>query len=154
MPLPTPLLSEQVALVLSDLPPAPSWKDLHAAVERLHGCEIVVGPAPKSLGPLVTGVWLQAGSKSYIFHDEGSVESEVFVRHIVAHEYGHILLRHSGCQLTLGTAFPALGKSRSVREVLTRSEQWTAQELEAEAVAVELMGHMCRRIDPIVEIFG
>jgi hypothetical protein len=78
----------------------------------------------------------------------------VFVRHIVAHEYGHILLRHSGCELTLGTAFEAVGKPKNVREVLARSESWTTQELEAEAIAVELMGRMCREVDAVVEIFG
>jgi hypothetical protein len=139
---------------MSALAPAPTWADLHSAVEQIHGREIVVGPAPKSLGPMVTGVWLQTDLKSYIFHDEGSVKSEVFVRHIVAHEYGHILLRHSGCELTLGTAFEAVGKPKNVREVLARSESWTTQELEAEAIAVELMGRMCREVDAVVEIFG
>jgi hypothetical protein len=82
------------------------------------------------------------------------VRSQAFVRHIVAHEYGHILLRHSGCELSIGTAFSSLGKNKSVRQILTRSEQWTAQEQEAEAIAVALAAHLANQTDPILELFG
>jgi hypothetical protein len=72
----------------------------------------------------------------------------------VAHEYGHILLRHHGCELSVGTAFSAVGKSRSVEQILARSEQWTPQEREAEALAVALSTHLSNNPDPVAEMFG
>ncbi|WP_188539917.1 hypothetical protein [Kocuria dechangensis] len=140
--------------LLPGLPSLRSWPEVHAAVEEAHGCRITVRPAPQSLGQSVTGVWLRTKTQSYIFHDEGRVRSQAFVRHIVAHEYGHILLRHSGCELSIGTAFSSLGKNKSVRQILTRSEQWTAQEQEAEAIAVTLAAHLANQTDPILELFG
>ena len=131
-----------------------SWPDIHAAVERQHGYKISVGPAPQSLGRSVTGVWMRTETQSYIFHDEGCVQSDAFVRHIVAHEYGHILLRHSGCELSIGTAFSKVGKDKSVRQVLARSNRWTSQEKDAEAIAVALAAHLASQPDPVLELFG
>ncbi|WJZ68446.1 hypothetical protein [Kocuria rosea] len=131
-----------------------SWPDIHAAVEQQHGYKISVGPAPQSLGRSVTGVWMRTETQSYIFHDEGCVQSEAFVRHIVAHEYGHILLRHSGCALSIGTAFSKVGKDKSVQQILARSERWTSQEKNAEAIAVALAAHLASQPDPVLELFG
>ena len=120
-----------------------SWPDIHAAVEQQHGYKISVGPAPQSLGRSVTGVWMRTETQSY-----------AFVRHIVAHEYGHILLRHSGCALSIGTAFSKVGKDKSVQQILARSERWTSQEKDAEAIAVALAAHLASQPDPVLELFG
>lgn len=137
--------------VLADLPDHLTWEDLHREVQRRHGKPIQIEQAPVDLGGDVTGVWLETDERSWIFHAAG--ESELLRRHVILHEYGHILLMHGGCDLTLGNAFSHIGGTRRVKTLLGRSPIWTTQELAAETVATHLATQLVQRVDPLIEAF-
>ena len=88
--------------------------------------DAVVGsvlPALARGGPVVLG--LATGSSPLLAY------RELLRRHVILHEYGHILLMHGGCELTLGNAFAHIGGSRRIKTLLGRSSTWTAQEIAA-----------------------
>jgi len=120
-------------------------------VERRHGKPIRIAPAPAGLGQDVTGLWLERDEQSWIFHSAG--DSALLRRHVILHEYGHILLMHGGCELTLGNAFSHLGGSRRIKTLLGRSPSWTAQEVAAEDAATRLTSRLLHRPDPLLEAF-
>ncbi|GGG67275.1 hypothetical protein GCM10011374_34380 [Kocuria dechangensis] len=136
---------------LADLPLSLTREQLHREVERRHGKPIAIQPAPAGLGKDVTGLWLETDERSWIFHAAG--ESELLRRHVILHEYGHILLMHSGCELTLGTAFSHIGGSRRIKTLLGRSTAWTVQEIAAEDAATQLAARLAHRADPLLEAF-
>ncbi|MFI7482425.1 hypothetical protein ACH9EU_08395 [Kocuria sp. M1R5S2] len=136
---------------LGDLPSYLTWDGLHREVQRRHGKPIHIEPAPAGLGRDVTGLWLETDGGSWIFHAAG--ESELLRRHVILHEYGHILLMHSGCELTLGNAFSHIGDSRRIKTLLGRSPVWTTQEIAAEDAATRLAALLTRRTDPLLEAF-
>ena len=137
--------------LLADLPLSFTWEGLHREVQRRHGKPIHIEPAPAGLGQDVTGLWLETDQRSWIFHAAG--ESELLRRHVVLHEYGHILLMHEGCELTLGSAFLHIGGSRRIRTLLGRSPAWTPQEVAAEDTATRLAARLTHRVDPLLEAF-
>ena len=136
---------------LADLPSHLTWDGLHREVVRRHGKPIGIEAAPAGLGKDVTGLWLETDERSWIFHAAG--ESELLRRHVVLHEYGHILLCHGGCELTLGNAFSHIGDSRRIKTLLGRSPVWTAQEIAAEDAATRLAARLTQRADPLLEAF-
>ncbi|MEX5271521.1 hypothetical protein [Kocuria sabuli] len=137
--------------LLADLPLELTWEGLHREVQRRHGKPIRIAPAPAWLGQDVTGLWLEKDEQSWIFHAAG--ESELLRRHVILHEYGHILLEHSGCELTLGNAFSHIGDSRRIKTLLGRSTAWTSQEIAAEDAATRLAARLTRHADPLLEVF-
>ncbi|GEO92164.1 hypothetical protein KFL01_14700 [Kocuria flava] len=137
--------------VLADLPDHVTWEGLHLEVQRRHGKPIHIVPAPAGLGQDVTGLWLEKAEQSWIFHAAG--ESELLRRHVILHEYGHILLMHGGCELTLGNAFSHIGGSRRIKTLLGRSSIWTAQEVAAEDAATRLASRLTQKVDPLLEAF-
>lgn len=136
---------------LADLPVSLTWEGLHREVERRHGKPIRIVPAPAGLGKDVTGLWLEKDEQSWIFHAAG--DSALLRRHVILHEYGHILLMHGGCELTLGNAFSHIGGSRRIKTLLGRSPSWTPQEVAAEDAATRLTSRLVRRPDPLLEVF-
>lgn len=136
---------------LAGLPPSLTWDELHVEVKQRHGKPIHIEAAPAGLGKDVTGLWLETDQQSWIFYAAG--KSELLRRHVILHEYGHILLLHSGCELTLGSAFPHLGGSRRIRSLLGRSPAWTPQEIAAENTATRLAARLTHRVDPLLEAF-
>jgi hypothetical protein len=136
---------------LADLPLSLTWEGLHREVERRHGKPIRIVPAPAGLGKDVTGLWLEKDEQSWIFHAAG--DSALLRRHVILHEYGHILLMHGGCELTLGNAFSHIGGSRRIKTLLGRSPSWTPQEVAAEDAATRLTSRLVRRPDPLLEVF-
>ena len=136
---------------LADLPLSLTWEGLHREVERRHGKPIRIVPAPAGLGKDVTGLWLEKDEQSWIFHAAG--DSALLRRHVILHEYGHILLMHGGCDLTLGNAFSHIGGSRRIKTLLGRSPSWTPQEVAAEDAAMRLTSRLVRRPDPLLEVF-
>lgn len=137
--------------VLAELPDHLTWEGLHLEVQRRHGKPIHIEPAPAGLGQDVTGLWLEKAERSWIFHAAG--ESELLRRHVILHEYGHILLMHGGCELTLGNAFAHIGGSRRIKTLLGRSSTWTAQEIAAENAATRLAARLTQQVDPLLEAF-
>lgn len=137
--------------LLADLPLSLTQQQLHREVERRHGKPVAIQPAPAGLGKDVTGLWLETDERSWIFHAAG--ESELLRRHVILHEYGHILLMHSGCELTLGNAFAHIGDSRRIKTLLGRSPAWTVQEIAAEDAATRLATRLAHRADPLLEAF-
>jgi hypothetical protein len=137
--------------LLADLPLQLTWEGLHREVQRRHGKPIRIAPAPAGLGRDVTGLWLETDERSWIFHAAG--ESELLRRHVILHEYGHILLMHGGCELTLGSAFSHIGDSRRIKTLLGRSPAWTAQEIAAEDAATRLAARLTHQVDPLLEAF-
>lgn len=137
--------------VLAELPDPLTWGSLHLEVQRRHGKPVHIEPAPAGLGQDVTGLWLEKAEQSWIFHAAG--ESELLRRHVILHEYGHILLMHGGCELTLGNAFAHIGGSRRIKTLLGRSSTWTAQEIAAENAATRLAARLTRRVDSLLEVF-
>lgn len=135
----------------SDLPSYLTWEGLHREVVRRHGKPVGIEPAPAGLGKDVTGLWLETDEQSWIFHAAG--ESELLRRHVILHEYGHILLMHGGCELTLGNAFQHIGGSRRIKTLLGRSSTWTAQEVAAEEAATRLAARLTHQVDPLLEAF-
>jgi hypothetical protein len=136
---------------LADLPISLTWEGLHREVERRHGKPIRIEQAPARLGKDVTGLWLEKDEQSWIFHAAG--DSALLRRHVILHEYGHILLMHGGCELTLGNAFSHIGGSRRIKTLLGRSPSWTPQEVAAEDAAMRLTSRLVRRPDPLLEVF-
>ena len=78
---------------------------------------------------------------------------EVQRRHVILHEYGHILLMHGGCELTLGNAFAHIGGSRRIKTLLGRSSTWTTQEIAAENAATRLAARLTQQVNPLLEAF-
>ena len=101
------------------------------------------------------------GGRALVGNDEqghratplSGAQLELLRRHVILHEYGHILLMHGGCELTLGNAFAHIGGSRRIKTLLGRSATWTAQEIAAENAATRLAARLTQQVDPLLEAF-
>jgi hypothetical protein len=64
--------------------------------------------------------------------------SELHRMHVICHEFGHILLRHQGCEglaASMPSVFNHVGQTQGIRRMLARSPQWSDVEKAAEEVA-------------------
>lgn len=123
------------------LPSQVSYARLLGAVEMAHGKPIIVRLVPKSTIPGVSGLWLETDAKSHILVPHG--HSALHRMHVICHEFGHILLRHKGCDglaTPMPSVFSHIGQQRGIRRMLARSPQWNDMEKAAEEVAYLLSG--------------
>jgi hypothetical protein len=121
--------------------------DLESLCERIgaqRGRPIVLMPTPMVFGNLC-GMWLATAQADYVFYEEDT--SRLHQKHIVCHELGHLLRRHSASR-TLGsdiaralTAAVALG---DVQRVLGRDTYDDEQEYEAELIATLMLRRVSR----------
>jgi Zn-dependent peptidase ImmA (M78 family) len=129
-----------------DLSGGPEIERLRVQVEALQGRPlklIAVGDRD-----LPCGMWVRTAEADLVFYAESTAAAHQ--RHIIAHELAHILLGHSGAELTEqagGQLFQRI-EPATVARVLNRSEYDTGTEREAELLATLLLQ---RRPRPSVE---
>lgn len=123
------------------LPSRVSFDHLLKAVEAAHGKSIVVRLVPKSTVPGLSGLWLETETKSHILVPQS--HSSLHRMHVICHEFGHILLRHQGCDglaASMPSVFNHVGQQKGIKRMLARSPQWNDTEKAAEEVAYLLSG--------------
>lgn len=123
------------------LPSQVSYAHLLEAVELAHGKPIIVRLVPKSTIPGVSGLWLETEAKSHILVPQG--HSDLHRMHVICHEFGHILLRHKGCDglaASMPSVFSHIGQQKGIKRMLARSPLWNDMEKAAEEVAYLLSG--------------
>lgn len=117
-----------------DLPSRPRLADVHAAVERVTGSVVRVVDAETRQG-LPHGLWLRFDDLDLIVI--ARTTSELHRRHIVLHEYAHLLLGHRGLSGTATALVPHLAP-RTVARLMGRTVFDTAEERDAEQFAIDL----------------
>lgn len=111
---------------------------------------IVLMPTAMVFGNLC-GLWLGTARADYVFYEEDT--SRLHQQHIVCHELGHILRRHSANR-TLGSdiarALTAAVEPGDVQRVLGRDTYNDAEEFEAELIATLILQRVSRQraVDP------
>jgi hypothetical protein len=120
--------------------------DLCAAVERHRGRPLQLIPVSLDMGH-PCGLWVTADAADLIFYETGT--SRTHQEHIIGHELGHIICRHSGMlgsgdDSALRAVFPNLSPA-IVRDMLRRDRYTDIQEQEAEMMASVIFQQMNRR---------
>ncbi len=118
------------------LPEMVSFDDLLAAVEHAHGKPIKISLVPSDTLPGLSGLWLETDMKSHILVPES--HPKLLRMHVICHEFGHIPLRHQGCEglvSPMPSVFKHLGGQRGIKRMLARSPRWNELEKAAEEVA-------------------
>lgn len=124
------------AVSMLALPRHANFETLLQAVSSAHGKPISIRQVPGHGLSGVSGVWVESAKRSLVLVRSGL--SELHRMHVICHEFGHILLRHEGCEgLTASTSsvFHHVGQTQGLRRVLARSPQWSDMEKAAEEVA-------------------
>lgn len=105
---------------------------------------ILLLPTPMVFGNLC-GLWLGTAKADYVFYEENT--SRLHQKHIVCHEIGHLLRRHSASR-TLGSdiarALTAAVEPGEVQRVLGRDTYNDDQEFEAELIATLILRRVSR----------
>lgn len=98
----------------------------------LRGRPLLLVPTrDMALGNLC-GMWMATATNDYVFYEQDT--SAVHQRHIVLHEIGHILLRHTGIP-TAKTTDPAAPDGTAPERVMGRDSYDDQEEYEAELFA-------------------
>ena len=122
---------------------------LRRQVERRLGRPVRVVPVEQ--GALPCGMWVVAADADYVFHAAGT--SALHQRHIVVHEFAHMLLGHDPAELT-GQAAGALADRVSpatALRMLRRAEYDTSAEREAELLATMILRAPVRNVTRVAE---
>jgi hypothetical protein len=137
----SPRRTPQAVVDQLQLPSKVSFDGLLETVETTHGKPITVRLVPSSTIPGLSGLWLETELKSHILVPEN--HSELHRMHVICHEFGHILLRHQGCDglaASMPSVFNHVGQKKGIKRMLARSPQWNDMEKAAEEVAYLLSG--------------
>lgn len=120
-----------------DLAGGAEIESLRTQVEALQGRPLkLIGVRDRDLP---CGMWVRTAETDLVFYAETTTPAHQ--RHIIAHELAHILLGHSGAELTEqagGLLFQRI-EPATVARVLSRSEYDTGAEREAELLATLLL---------------
>lgn len=118
-----------------------TFEGLSEQVSSAHGKPVVIRIVPDHAIPGVSGLWVESAQRSVVLVRSGL--SELHRMHVILHEFGHILLRHEGCD-GLSDAMPSIfqhvGHRKGIRNMLSRSPRWNELEIAAEQVAY-LLSH-------------
>jgi Zn-dependent peptidase ImmA (M78 family) len=129
-----------------DLADGAQIEPLRSQVEALQGRPLkLIGVGDRDLP---CGMWVRTAQTDLVFYAETTAPAHQ--RHIIAHELAHILLGHSGAELTEqagGLLFQRI-EPTTVARVLNRADYDTSAEREAELLATLLLQ---RRPRPAVE---
>jgi IrrE N-terminal-like domain len=130
-----------------DLRAGPDIESLRRQVELLQGRPLrLVGVSERNLP---CGMWVRTETADLVFYAEST--SPAHQRHIIVHELAHILLGHTGAELTeqAGAQLFQRVEPSTVARMLNRSEYDTRTEREAELLATLVLQN--RRHRPPVE---
>jgi hypothetical protein len=110
---------------------------LRARVEHLRGRRVRLVAVEAGLLPC--GMWVSTASGDYVFYAAGT--SGLHQRHIVVHEFAHMLLGHVGADLNADSAAALSGRVSpdTVIRMLARAEYGSAPEREAEMLATMIL---------------
>ena len=127
-----------------DIPEPFDLESLCQRVGEQRARPIVLMPTPMVFGNLC-GLWLGTAKADYVFYEENT--SRLHQKHIVCHEIGHLLRRHSASK-TLGSdvarALAAAVEPGEVQRVLGRDTYNDDQEFEAELIATLILRRVSR----------
>jgi hypothetical protein len=120
-----------------DLDAARDLDFLRGRVEQLRGRRVRMVPVEAGLLPC--GMWVSAASGDFVFYASGT--SGLHQRHIVVHEFAHMLLGHVGADLNADSAAALAGRvnPETVVRMLARAEYGSAPEREAELLATMIL---------------
>lgn len=128
-----------------DLPVPFDLGQMCALVGQQRGHPIVLMPTSMSMGSLC-GLWLGTAKADYVFYEHDT--SRLHQQHIICHEIGHILRRHSPNRILGADVARALTGSievGNVQHVLGRDTYTDHDEYEAELVATLILRRIGRR---------
>lgn len=128
--------SPRKAVSMLALPKHASFEALLQAVSSAHGKPIIIRDVPGHVLSGVSGLWVESAKRSLVLVRSGL--SELHRMHVICHEFGHILLRHQGCEglaASMPSVFNHVGQTQGLRRMLARSPQWNEMEKAAEEVA-------------------
>lgn len=139
-----------------DLPAGATFADLHHRVERAYGKKIIFRPLSDELLEQCTGLWVDRDTHGTIHYRPK--DPLVYASHSNCHEFGHILLGHTGCSLLelinvqkLGSA----GLGGAIKNIRMRDLRSNPEERDAEEVATLLVHKLLSRpVPPEHEVFG
>lgn len=128
------------ALVASlALRPTCDVEEVSAAVSERRGRRIRLAPVPIAQ-PGLCGVWMATATEDWVFYAENT--TAYHRRHIILHEFGHMLYDHQG----VGSGYVDLARAlapdvdpRTIERVLGRDAYTDTQEREAELFAAIAM---------------
>jgi IrrE N-terminal-like domain len=120
-----------------DLPEPFDLTALCTHLSERRGRPIVLMPTRMVIGNLC-GLWMGTAQADYVFYEEDT--SRLHQRHIICHEIGHILLRHSPKKVLSADVARAAAPDCSIRptdiqRVLGRDTYDRDDEFEAELIA-------------------
>lgn len=120
-----------------DLDVARDLNVLRQRVERLRGNPVRLVAVEAGLLPC--GMWVNTTSGDFVFYAAGT--SGLHQRHIVVHEFAHMLLGHVGAELNTDSAAALTDRvsGETVTRMLGRVEYATAPEREAELLATMIL---------------
>lgn len=116
-----------------------TFEDLLEKVSFAHGKPVAIRIVPDHAVPGVSGLWVESAHRSLVLVRGGL--SELHRMHVILHEFGHILLRHEGCDGVsdaMPSIFQHVGHRKGIRNMLSRSPRWNELEIAAEQVAYML----------------
>ena len=110
---------------------------LRARIERQRGRRLHLTAV--EIGPLPCGMWVSAPSGDYVFYAAGT--SGLHQRHIVVHEFAHMLLGHVGAALNADSADALCDRvsGDTVIRMLSRAAYTSSAEREAELLATMIL---------------
>lgn len=129
-------MSPRDAVSMLALPEQVTFDALLQTVSFAHGKPVTIRDVPRGVLSGVSGLWVESAKRSLVLVRSGL--SELHRMHVVCHEFGHILLRHQGCEglaASMPSVFNHVGRAQGLQRVLARSPQWSDTEKAAEEVA-------------------
>ena len=138
---------EQVVSAL-DLPHPFDLGELCAGVGRLRGKPVVLMATQMAMGGGLCGMWLGTATADYVFYEEDT--SKLHQQHIVCHELGHILRKHTPSRILgadIARSLTADVDPGQVQRVLGRDTYSDADEYEAELIATLILRRIGRTVN-------
>ena len=129
-------MSPRRAVAMLTLPEQVTLEALLQAVALAHGKPVIIRDVPGHVLSGISGLWVESAKRSLVLVRGGL--SELHRMHVVCHEFGHILLRHQGCEglaASMPSVFTHVGQVQGLQRVLARSPRWSNTEKAAEEVA-------------------
>jgi hypothetical protein len=120
--------------------------EMCARVGDQQGKAIVLMATPMSMGGGLCGLWMGTAKADYVFYEQDT--TLLHQQHIVFHELGHILRRHTPARILgadLATALaPHVDTNREAPRVLGRDAYTDDHEYEAELIATFILRRLGR----------
>ena len=134
-----------------ELPDPFDLAEMCAEIGRRRGKPIVLMATPMALGGGLCGLWMGTAKADYVFYEQDT--SPLHQQHIVFHELGHILRRHTPARVLGADIARVLAPTVEPVEgqrVLGRDTYSDEDEYEAELIATLLL----QRVSGLAESAG